>query len=234
MNVLSLDCSGPACSAAVLIGDAVGASACEEMTRGQAERLIPMVGEVLNQCDLRMADIDLVAVTIGPGAFTGVRIAISAAQGLARVNNTPIIGVSVTQALAEQVPGQNGKRLIVALDSKRPDPFCELFHPTQDGWQGEGPQMVLADQDSMVNFIGDNVEDLLIVGSAAEAVQLFLNAGQVVSGSNIPDPVLVAWIGRKNHLQGINLPAVPLYLRNPDVSAPNRDKARRPAPQDAS
>jgi len=83
MRVLALDTSGPWCAAALLSGGTCLESLAEDMPRGQAERLLPLAQEVLARHDMAMRDLDAVAVGIGPGDFTGIRIPLSAARGLA-------------------------------------------------------------------------------------------------------------------------------------------------------
>ena len=91
--VLAIDTSAAHCAAALLCGDRV-AVRVEEMAKGQAERLVPMVSELLASEGFRMADVGLVAVGVGPGNFTGIRIAVALARGLALGLGVPAIGVT--------------------------------------------------------------------------------------------------------------------------------------------
>src|SRR5665213_4622386 len=84
MNVLGFDCAGRGCSAAVLRGDTVLASRAEPMERGQAEKLMPLIVETLAAAGVAATALDLVAVTTGPGGFTGVRIGLAALHRLGR------------------------------------------------------------------------------------------------------------------------------------------------------
>lgn len=98
--VLAIDTSLDACSAAVVRGSDVLAVASELMQRGQAERLAPMVRDVVRNAGKSFADLDRVAVTIGPGSFTGVRVGLSFARALAVALGRPCLGVSTLEALA--------------------------------------------------------------------------------------------------------------------------------------
>ncbi len=91
--VLAIDTSAAHCAAALLCGDRV-AVRVEEMAKGQAERLVPMVTELLEAEGFSMADVGLVAVGVGPGNFTGIRIAVALARGLALGLGVPAIGVT--------------------------------------------------------------------------------------------------------------------------------------------
>ncbi|KIC38041.1 tRNA (adenosine(37)-N6)-threonylcarbamoyltransferase complex dimerization subunit type 1 TsaB [Leisingera sp. ANG-M7] len=100
--VLGFDTSAAHCAAALLRGDAVLASRLEEMSRGQAERLMPLLEEVLAEGGATWADLDAIGVGIGPGNFTGIRIAVSAARGLALGLEVPAVGVDGFEARAAE------------------------------------------------------------------------------------------------------------------------------------
>ena len=226
MIVLGLDCAGAACSAAIVDGDTIRARYQEEMQRGQAERIVPMVADCLRDAGLDAAALDGIAVTVGPGAFTGVRIGIAAAQGLSRAAGVPLIGVTVTESLAAAIPADTDRPLAVAIDSRRADPFLEVFQARDGVWVGDRARAVAATADALDAEIPDNA---MLVGDYAIRLRDLIGRGTVLSASPYPDPAAVARLGRDRLNDGTGKPAVPLYLRAPDVSAPSRDKARRPA-----
>ncbi|MBY6139914.1 tRNA (adenosine(37)-N6)-threonylcarbamoyltransferase complex dimerization subunit type 1 TsaB [Leisingera daeponensis] len=98
--VLGFDTSAAHCAAALLRGDRLLASRLEEMTRGQAERLMPLLEEVLDEGGAAWQDLDAIGVGVGPGNFTGIRIAVSAARGLALGLDVPAVGVDGFEARA--------------------------------------------------------------------------------------------------------------------------------------
>lgn len=98
--VLGFDTSAAHCAAALLRGGNIVAEALEPMTRGQAERLMPLLEEVLTAAGVTWADLDAIGVGVGPGNFTGIRIAVSAARGLALGLEIPAIGVDGFEARA--------------------------------------------------------------------------------------------------------------------------------------
>ncbi|MFC0340973.1 tRNA (adenosine(37)-N6)-threonylcarbamoyltransferase complex dimerization subunit type 1 TsaB [Paracoccus niistensis] len=104
LRVLGFDTSAAHCAAAVVCGDRVLAERAEPMTKGQAERLFPLLEELLAEAGLAWSDLDAIGVGTGPGNFTGVRISVAAARGLALSLGIPAIGVSATEAAACGVP----------------------------------------------------------------------------------------------------------------------------------
>ncbi len=100
-TILAFDTSAAHCAAALLRAGQIVAERVEEMGRGQAERIMPLLEELLAEAGLAWKDLDAIAVGIGPGNFTGIRISVAAARGLALGLNKPAIGVSVLEAQAE-------------------------------------------------------------------------------------------------------------------------------------
>lgn len=99
LRVLAFDTSGAYCAAALLDGGLVRVTRAEEMARGQAERLMPLLEEVLAEAHATWSDLDLIGVGVGPGNFTGIRISVSAARGLALGLKIPAVGVTTFDAL---------------------------------------------------------------------------------------------------------------------------------------
>ncbi|WBU53397.1 tRNA (adenosine(37)-N6)-threonylcarbamoyltransferase complex dimerization subunit type 1 TsaB [Paracoccus sp. SCSIO 75233] len=97
---LGFDTSAAHCAAALLSGDRVIATRLEQMSKGQAERLFPLLEELLASANAQWRDLSLIGVGTGPGNFTGIRISVAAARGLALSLGIPAIGVSATEALA--------------------------------------------------------------------------------------------------------------------------------------
>ena len=129
LRVLGFDCAGRGCSAAVLADGAVAASRSNPMERGQAEALLPLIASVLAEAATSLDELDLIAVTVGPGTFTGLRIGLAAARGMAVAAGLPVAGVTTTETVAYAVPEaeRRGRTLLVAIDGKRADIFVQAF-----------------------------------------------------------------------------------------------------------
>ncbi|NHF73967.1 tRNA (adenosine(37)-N6)-threonylcarbamoyltransferase complex dimerization subunit type 1 TsaB [Paracoccus xiamenensis] len=101
---LGFDTSAAHCAAALLSGDVLIAARHEDMAKGQAERLMPLIEEILAETSTNWPDLSLIGVGTGPGNFTGIRIAVAAARGLSLALNIPAIGIGAAEALAFGLP----------------------------------------------------------------------------------------------------------------------------------
>ncbi len=114
--ILAFDTSAAHCAAALLSGEQILAARAEEMGRGQAERLMPLLEEILAGAGKKWSDLDAIGVGVGPGNFTGIRISVAAARGLALALNIPAVGVSGFDARA--IDGPEGA-FWVAIEAPR-------------------------------------------------------------------------------------------------------------------
>jgi len=125
-NIIAFDTSLQHCTAAFL-NDFVRYEVSMDMSRGQAERLMPMLESVLAHENGNWQDIDLIAVGIGPGNFTGIRISISAARGLALALGIPAIGVSMFEVMRDPEGLGAGPAQIVSLKGPRDTAYVQHF-----------------------------------------------------------------------------------------------------------
>lgn len=222
MKVLAFDTATAACSAAVWHDGRTLAARQREMARGQSEALLPMISEVLAESGLGVAAIDLLAVTIGPGSFTGIRLGLSAARGLALAAGLPCVGVTTLEALAHTVGSAErtvGDAVLAVIDSKRGDVFVQVFdhalRPLAEPWSGR-PEAVAGDAPK---------GRLLVVGDAATTMLTVLarlgRDARLGSAAISADPALVAALAAER-LVGHPSPPAPLYLRPADTTAPSR------------
>jgi tRNA threonylcarbamoyladenosine biosynthesis protein TsaB len=218
VKVLAFDCAGRRCAVGVAIDGRIAAERVAAMERGQAEALLPMIGDVLGAAGLRFAALDLIAVTIGPGSFTGLRIGLAAARGLALASGLPCIGVTSLAAVAAGVaPAQRGGRpLVVALDTKRAELFLQCFAP--DGPEIGAAMMVAPDLAEGALPPGP----LLLAGDAASRLAPWLGArARVGERLDLPRPGDIARLALQAWRPGEPTePPRPLYLRAPDTSLP--------------
>lgn len=232
-KILALDAAGAACSAAVWCRGGVAARRFEAMSRGQSERLVPMADEVMQQAALDYADLDAVAVTLGPGGFTGVRIGLATARAFALALSRPVIGVTNFEAVAGSVSPSAcaGRTLAVVLDAKRADLYAQAFTfrdalsgPEGDAGEHEAvtaPAALLPEE--LDRYLPNG--PLLIAGDAAgPAAAALTAAGRSVEraqGEGLADAADVAALAARRPLPvGSMASPAPLYLRAPDVTLP--------------
>ena len=125
MNLLAIETATEACSVALLHGDAL-IDRTELAPRRHAELVLPMAEDLLAEAGIARRQLDAIAVGQGPGAFTGVRLAISVAQGLALALDVPVVPVSSLAALAMQAP-KNGAVILAAIDARREEIYAGTF-----------------------------------------------------------------------------------------------------------
>ena len=126
-TILAFDTSAAHCAAALLCGGHI-THRFEDMQKGQAERLVPMLNQMLAQAGIGWPDLNALAVGTGPGNFTGVRIAVALARGLALGLNIPAIGVTRLQALAHGLP----RPITVIEDARRGAVYVQSFDDTAE------------------------------------------------------------------------------------------------------
>jgi tRNA threonylcarbamoyladenosine biosynthesis protein TsaB len=243
MNVLAFDTCFDACSVAVERGRPDGARALwaeyQPMTIGHAEALLPMIGRVMGEADLAFSDVERIAVTIGPGTFTGTRIGVSAARALALALGVPVVGFSslwaVGAAAASRIPDctREMDAVLVARDARRDEIYAEVV--AIDGRSLTGPCLVPVDVAAALA----PGHRLFAVGSGAVAVvdaasKLGREIIGVRGGSERPvmlEPDAGFFVGWGKRVPPMAGPPRPLYLRPPDARPPQAPPVtRRAAP----
>ncbi|MBK1696801.1 tRNA (adenosine(37)-N6)-threonylcarbamoyltransferase complex dimerization subunit type 1 TsaB [Rhodovibrio salinarum] len=217
-TLLAFDTAGRGCSAAVWRDGAVLAADQAEMARGQAERLVPMIESVLQRADVAHADLDAVAVTTGPGAFTGVRIGLATARGYALALGIPVIGIGSLRAIAAGTdPAERaGRILLVLIDAKRTDVYAQAFHPDLS----PASEAMAKTPDALDAALPPG--DLLLAGDGGAQAALTA-AGRRVVRAGAPalvDPAVLAQLAAWEPVPSRDAPPRPVYLRPPDVTWP--------------
>jgi tRNA threonylcarbamoyladenosine biosynthesis protein TsaB len=219
MRVLAIDTALAACAAAVLDTDhGIIASESLPMVRGHAEALIPLIARIMKQSNTSFRDLGRVAVTTGPGSFTGVRVGLAAARGFGVATGVPVVGVSTLSVYAAPYLAANGKSSVVAaIDARHDHVFLQVFGPG-------GQTLVSPRLAPLREAIGAaSGAPACLVGSAARAVAegLAKDAAppHAVDPREAPDIVWVAQIGAVTP-QAQSAPH-PQYLRAPDAQPQN-------------
>jgi len=215
MIILALDTSLSAVAACVLNTETNQVLAYEtiSMERGHAEALLPLVDRVMARVEGGFAALGRIAVTIGPGSFTGIRVGVAAARALGLACEVPVVGVSTLAALAAPMMNLDPPATVIAaVDARHGQIYVQAFTP-------EGRTLIsarIAPVRDAVRLFGGG--PLRIVGSGAQAVAIEawtmgLKA-DVADVLNAPDIVYVARLGL---LADPAVSARPLYLKAPDA-----------------
>jgi tRNA threonylcarbamoyladenosine biosynthesis protein TsaB len=216
--ILAFDTAGSACSVAVARGETVLAHERREMRHGHAEALLPTIDRSTAAAGLMPGEIDIVAVSTGPGGFTGIRAGLAAAQGLALATGARLVGITSFAAVAALVPAGRSA-VLVTLDSRREDLYIQFFDA--DGDPCSEPAAVLPDDLRGVVALTIGDAPLRVAGDAAEHTAAALGGRHDVAliEQSTPDALGVLAAARaRPDTSGLRARA--LYLRPPDVSFP--------------
>ena len=209
MKILSLDTAMAACSAAVVDTDhpLPLAEAYQPMERGHAEALAPMVSEVLRAAGLSMAELDRIAVTIGPGTFTGVRIGLSFARGLGLARGIPVIGIDSLSAIAANEKAS--APLLVVSDARNGEVYASSFDSER--------RMIAAPHITTPALAAHSMPPgTMVIGTAKQSAITARGAGDLAPSHAGDLPVAARFARLAAHAAQDSMPA-PLYLRAPDA-----------------
>src|SRR5580704_5922661 len=231
MLILAIDTALDACAAGVLDTDAgkLIAQESQAMKRGHAEALMPLIARVMKESGIAFASLDRIAVTTGPGSFTGLRVGLSAARGIALAANKPVVGVTTLTAYAAPVVSENGEQPVIsAIDARHDHVYFQVV-------SGNGSSLVRPQLASIEEALGaSRFGAPYLVGNAAEILKQRWPAQALapfkVDAQPAPDIAWVGWLGAA--VSPDTAPAKPYYLRAPDAK-PQKDplqKASQPSP----
>lgn len=218
--VLAFDCACAALSVAVARGDKILADHYESRAEGQAARLAPTVQEVLRNAAIKAAELDLIGVTVGPGSFTGIRIGLAFARGLALALDRPLAARSTFDAVTDAVALDQrdpAQKLVAAIDSKRDEIFLRVG---DEAPSMKRPLDAVADlPHGRYGLLGDAAPDLMLAfaraGRQAECVVLASAPPRASAFASVFAQQGVEFWRERNKNEGL---PQPLYLRAPDVT----------------
>ncbi|MEL7595714.1 tRNA (adenosine(37)-N6)-threonylcarbamoyltransferase complex dimerization subunit type 1 TsaB [Aeromonas veronii] len=219
LKILAVDTATEACSAALLVGDKLF-SRWEEAPRDHTRKILPMVQAVLEDAGISLSDLDAIAFGRGPGSFTGVRIGISVAQGLAFGAGVPLIGISTLAAMAQGAYRLDGaEQVLTAIDARMNEVYFGRYELVDGRMQLVGDEVV-SDPVALVDVRGKLAGPVTCVGTGFETY------GETLSGladelaeSQVRFPAAedMLPLARAAWLAGEAVPveqATPVYLRD--------------------
>lgn len=227
MKILAMDTAAAACSVAIWVEGTIVAHEFRAMARGHAAELLPMVDRLLQQTGMKIEDFDALAVSVGPGAFTGLRIGLACARGFGVASGLPVIAVTTLEALSEAVLDRDGP-VLCALDAKRSDLYAQVFDA-----KGEPITDAVAKlPQDVVDMVDESVTKVLVAGDCFERLKdLFgqKNIQAIQTEALLPDAKYVAQIAAARGLpeEGEARPSA-FYIRPPDAALPKNGGRLRP------
>jgi tRNA threonylcarbamoyladenosine biosynthesis protein TsaB len=218
MRILALDSAVARCSATLVVGGQIVAAYQQDLERGHASVLPVMAQDSLRDAGLRAADLDLIAVTVGPGSFTGIRGGLALALGIGVASGRPVVAVTVGEALADSLPQLGGRILWCATPSRRGRIFLEIADVVSSLAVTELPRPA---------------EPVAVAGPAAPDVASRLAAAGVnvmLTDARLPTGRHIAQVAERR-FQGLIRPLAtePLYVDPPLAKLPA--ETAKPAPR---
>lgn len=209
MIILAIDTSASLCAASIHADRELG-RCVRDLGKGHAEHLMAVIDEALTAAGRTYADLDRLAVSVGSGSFTGIRVGVSAARGLALALNIPAIGVTTLEALAFEARQANtGRNVLAALDGGRGEIHAALYGP-----DGELAAPAAIDLETASEIV--TRANAILVGTAADAINAVAGGGLDISGRQATaDIAAYAVLGLAKPDTGTR--PTPLYLRSADA-----------------
>ncbi len=229
MLILAIDTALDACAAAVLDTDTakIIAQESQPMKRGHAEALMPLIARVMKAAGVAFTSLDRVAVTRGPGSFTGLRVGLSAARGIALAAGKPAVGLTTLTAYAAPFVGEKNQHPVIsAIDARHDHVYFQVV--SGDGGSLVKPRVapiseaLEAARFGAPHLVG-NAARILADRWPSDAPPPFR-----VDAEPAPDIEWVAWLGAA--VSPENSPASPYYLRAPDAKPPANPLPQAPQP----
>ena len=202
MTLLALDTTGRWCSAALVRpGELVGYSRAQ-IGRGHAEHLAPQIQSLLKSARLTFDDVTKIAACTGPGSFTGLRVSLAIAKGLALPRDTPLIGINGLEVWAASADPERAKRVMAIADIRRGEFFWQIF---------DRGVAIGAPVNSDLTVVKNHIEpDMVICGDGAASFD--------AKPCGAPDPAILGWLAMDRSPE--DYPLTPLYHRAPDAKLP--------------
>lgn len=221
MRLLGFDTATRACAAALWAGGGIAAHRRIEAAERHAEALVPLLREVAAEGGAALDAVDAFAVTVGPGSFTGIRIGLATARGLALAAGRPLIGLTTLEVLAAGVPERMREGpILAALDARRSRLYAQLFD--RAGRPLDAPFAAVAE--ALPSLLGGRIArgPLVVAGTGSQAAMAALPPAmeaRAASGPGSPDARVLVRLAaaRAGGAAPADAPPRPLYLRAPGV-----------------
>ena len=222
MRAMAIDTAMTRCAVAVADGPRLVAHIAEDMARGHAEALLPMVAMACEAAGLELDAIERLAVTTGPGSFTGMRVGVAAARGIALATGCALVPVTCLEAVAAGYYAGGGDQPCTVLqDARRAEVYVQRFAPPTSAGQrplalSQASLLAVADAARLLVTYNDAV-----LGTAAGPFASGLGAARRPGHDPLPDCRVLALLAQAGQA-GAGDAVHPVYLRAPDAKPPRQ------------
>ena len=233
-RLLAFDCATSVRSVAVWQEGKILSHLQEQASTGEAQRLIPLIEAAMADAGMNYRDLEGVAVTLGPGSFTGIRVGLATARGLCLAAEKPLLGITTLEALAGDCPDP---MILATVDSRRREPFVQVFYrdPMSSSDLSTEPypltephpltEPMACEPELLASVVRASAEGpLTVIGDRATDIVELLRADKIdasLGAPAVPDAASVARIAASRFAAAQKIPslaaAAPLYLRPADA-----------------
>ncbi|MDG2242610.1 MAG: tRNA (adenosine(37)-N6)-threonylcarbamoyltransferase complex dimerization subunit type 1 TsaB [Rhodospirillaceae bacterium] len=220
MRVLAFDTTTSACSVAVCEDGETKALFHDLMVHGQAEALIPAIEKTMNEAGVTYGELDRIAVAVGPGSFTGVRVGLAAGRGIGIATGHPVIGLLTTEVIAAESQIATSLPTAVAIDARRAEVYLQCFDV--NGIATAAPACLLPE--AAADVLGNH--PWVLVGDGAVRVQPHVDSAVVPGEITVANASVLANLAATRPIP--QTPPSPIYVRPPDATAPKDGGRLRP------
>ncbi len=232
MNILSFDTSTKAASIALLKEDTLVGEIFINDKRTHSQKLMPMLESLFKLSDITMDDIDILAVCIGPGSFTGLRIAMATVKAMAHAKNLKIVAINSLESLAFNVSNSN-KKIIPILDAQGKKLYTASYKFI-DGEISEISPIEVKEIDELVEKIKECGEDVIMLGEGLDKCKDQFNMDLVEIASpdkNVSKASSIACLAKIKYERNIDIhncyDIVPMYIRKSQAEMQYEEKQKR-------
>ncbi|ALE03408.1 tRNA (adenosine(37)-N6)-threonylcarbamoyltransferase complex dimerization subunit type 1 TsaB [Bartonella ancashensis] len=211
MIILVIDTASSHCTVALIYHQSVVAHISEGMNKGHAEKLISQIEQAMNISDTTFDKIDCIAVNIGPGSFTGIRVGVSAARALALALKIPAVGISLLEALtAQAIQNDISSDITAVIEAYEGMFYCQNF--SKDLIALNAPSLRTLD-----SVIANLPEKTTLIGPAVDAIAIHITDKTTILHKLLPKDVNVAIYAHLAMNKSSHTPPSPLYLRDAEA-----------------
>lgn len=233
MKILGIDTSTLAASVAVLEDDKLICEYTVNTKNTHSQKLMPMIENMLNLSNIDISEIDAIAICVGPGSFTGLRIGMATAKAMAHVNNIPIIGVNSLELLGTNMDLCN-KKICAILDAQRNQVYTGKYI-LEDSKLKDLEEITIVPIDSLLEAIENDTEQWVILGEAVykykEKIESISNLTIACPGNNITRASSLCNLAKYKYLKNKDVHNCydinPMYIRKSQAEEQYEEKQKR-------